>query len=95
MSVVQVEPIEKAAGDEPLVQALQARQCELRMLALLCFSSGPLSIDDAANMLRLMVSKPGLNIAVHLAVQCQGEHLTNCLGMLIMHSFFCLQQDAP
>ncbi|KAF5833854.1 hypothetical protein DUNSADRAFT_9691 [Dunaliella salina] len=49
------QPMADAAGDEELQQNLLARQCELRMLALLCFSAGPLSTEGAASMLRLMV----------------------------------------
>jgi len=36
-------------------QRLQARQINLRMLSLLCYSAGPLDVPEMAQMLRLMV----------------------------------------
>jgi hypothetical protein len=53
--LIQEDSVVKAAGDEETQQQLQARQCELRMLSLLCFSSGPLDAGGAKSMLRLMV----------------------------------------
>ena len=48
--------IEKAAAKSAVQQQLQARQCHLRMLSLLCFGPGAMdSVEDAAVVVQLMV----------------------------------------
>ncbi len=56
----QEQQVVEASGNESVQQSLQARQCKLRMLSLLCYGAGPLDDNEVASMLRLMVGTGSL-----------------------------------
>ncbi len=83
----------KDAGQDDVQQQLQARQCHLRMLSLLCYSNGPLDPLDPAAMLRLIVLAQHAACFVDdpVAHGQQATLLARCKGLMAGRSgsWFC------